>query len=382
MDLPLAVGIDADCLAGLQWDGFVVDRDRCRALDEDVHLLLLLVAVVVAFAAPSRLAVENGDPELFTAKRLTQEPEAAADRRYVLGVDLRIGHRLGVCRRPESTLRRRGSPPGSWVGTILMPEPLSLLVSEYVVGVDGCAGGWFAVWQTRDATDLHSACYQSIAAVVNAHADADRLLVDFPIGLPASEPRECDSVARQRLGARSSSVFPVPSRAVVEYAHEAGDDASYDRANELQREHLGSGLPKQAWNITPEIAEIDRLLRVESPAVDILESHPECCFAALNDWYPVAQPKATTAGRAARFGVLDTELDGWRDCYEAALDDNYRKHVARDDIVDALALVATGQHSLASLPAEPPTDAAGLPMQIVVPDIEPSWESFVALAER
>lgn len=251
---------------------------------------------------------------------------------------------------------------------------------EYAVGVDGCAGGWLAVWPT--AGGFEHDCYDEFAAVVNDHTNADHILVDMPIGLPESDPRECDSVARERLGARSSSVFPVPCRAVVEYAHEAGDDASYDRANELQREHLGSGLSKQAWNITPKIAEIDALLREEAPSADIVESHPECCFAALNDWYPIAQPKSMATGRAARFGVLDSELDGWRACYETVLDNYYRKHVARDDIIDALALVAAGQHSLVSLPAEPPTDAAGLPMQIVVPDIEPSWESFVALADR
>ncbi|WP_185911788.1 DUF429 domain-containing protein [Halonotius roseus] len=252
---------------------------------------------------------------------------------------------------------------------------------EYAVGVDGCAGGWLAVWPTA-AGGFESDRYDEFAAVVDAHTTADRILVDMPIGLPESESRKCDSVARERLGARGRSVFPVPCRAVVEYASESGSDTEYDRANELQREHLGSGLSKQAWNITTKIAEIDRLLREESPAIDIVESHPECCFAAFNDWYPVAQPKAMTAGRAARFGIFDTELDGWRACYEAALDDYYRKHVARDDIIDALALAAAGQHELTSLPAEPPTDAAGLPKQIVVPDIEPSWEPFVALAEQ
>jgi len=248
------------------------------------------------------------------------------------------------------------------------------------VGVDGCAAGWFAVSATA-AGDLASECYESFSAVVDAHATANRLLVDMPIGLPDTDARECDSVARERLGARGRSVFPVPCRAVVEYTRET-DDASYDRASEIQREDLGVGLSKQAWNITPKIAEVDRVLREESPDIEIVESHPECCFAALNDWYPVAQPKATAAGRAARFGILDGELDGWQACYEAALDDYYRNAVARDDIVDALALFAAGRHSLTSLPAEPPRDDAGLPMQIVVPDREPSWERYVDLAEQ
>lgn len=252
-------------------------------------------------------------------------------------------------------------------------------MSGYVVGVDGCADGWFVVWMT-EAGALNSDRYDSFEAVVDDHAAAKCIVVDIPIGLPETNPRECDSVARERLGARGRSVFPVPCREVVEHAREP--DASYDHANALQRDHLGSGLSKQAWNITPKIAEVDALLREESPPVDIRESHPECCFAALNDWYPIAQPKSTTSGRAARFGVLDNELDSWRDCYEAALADHYRKQVARDDIIDALVLAAAGQHALTSLPAVPPEDGAGLPMQIAVPDGEPSWHQYRSVAEQ
>ena len=263
----------------------------------------------------------------------------------------------------------------------LRSEPVPQCVTGSVVGVDGCAGGWVAVWTADGDETLHSGRYESIEAVVDDHA-ADTFLIDMPIGLPDDEPRTCDSVARQRLGARSSSVFPVPCRAVVDYVQREGDTAEYDHANALQREQLGSGLSKQAWNITPKIAEIDTLLRKEQLTADIRESHPECCFAALNNWYPIAQPKSTTSGRAARFGVLDSKLDGWRDCYETALDEHYRKHLARDDIVDALALVAAGQHELTSLPADPPTDGSGLPMQIMVPDIEPSWHQHLAVAEQ
>ncbi|ESS09532.1 MAG: hypothetical protein A07HN63_00738 [uncultured archaeon A07HN63] len=253
--------------------------------------------------------------------------------------------------------------------------------AEYVVGVDGCASGWFAVWHTESG-QLRSDRYDDFAAVVADHAAAERVLVDMPTGLPSNEPRACDTLAREQLGARGRSVFPVPCRPVIEHLNDADHDADYDRANEIQRTHLGSGLSKQAWNITPKIAAVDRLLREESPSIEIVESHPECCFAALNDGYPVAQPKGQSAGRAARFGILDSHLDDWQACYKAALDDYYRKHVARDDILDALVLTAAGQYTLTSLPTEPPTDDAGIPMQIVVPDIDASWRQFVDLADR
>ena len=264
---------------------------------------------------------------------------------------------------------------------------------DRVVGLDGCAGGWFAVRTVPDDTGagaggytLESERYTDIAAVFDAHASADRLLVDMPIGLPVADSRACDREVRRRLGARGRSVFPTPCRAVVEYCGTAGDDADYERATEIQREHTGAGLSKQTWNITPKIAALDRLLRERSPSIAVYESHPEYCFARLNDGYPVAQPKSTPAGRAARFGVLasafEADAPDWRACYREALDTHYRKHVARDDVVDALVLAAAGRRPLAAVPAAPPTDDRGLPMRIVGPAAGPSWHRFDRLADR
>lgn len=251
-----------------------------------------------------------------------------------------------------------------------------------VVGVDGCAGGWIAVWADPDEQGFKNRLYDDIAAVFESHRGAERFLVDIPIGLASSSPRECDRLARRRLGARGSSVFPAPCRAVVEYRQREGEAATYNRANEIQQVHLGSGISQQAWNITPKIAATDTVLREGSPAVTVYESHPECCFAAFNDGYPIAQPKSDQRGRAARFGVLAEWAAGWQSCYESSLDAYFRKDVARDDILDALILCAAGQQSLASVPVEPPVDERGVPMQIVAPAIEPTWQQYATLAER
>lgn len=269
--------------------------------------------------------------------------------------------------------------------------------ADYVVGLDGCAGGWFAVWTTGDAS-LESDCYVDLPAVFVEHAAADRLLVDIPIGLADDGSRRCDDVVRRRLGVRGRSVFPTPCRAVAEYRERVGDEARYDRANDLQRERLGVGLSKQAWNITDKIAEMDRVLRSQPPPTAVYESHPEYCFARLNNGYPIAQPKSSASGRAARFGVLDrafadvdsafadgdqpTDAFDWQRCYTGALAAHYRKTVARDDVVDALALVAAGINPLSSVPPEPPRDRRGLPMRIVGPAADPSWDEFRSLAER
>ena len=249
-----------------------------------------------------------------------------------------------------------------------------------VVGVDGCAGGWFAVWTAGEG--LEYGLYDSVDDLLAAHSEANRLLVDVPIGLASSTSRDCDRLTRQQLGVRGVSVFPAPCRPVVEYRQQAGEAASYDRANRLQREQIDSGISQQAWNITDKIAAMDRYLRAESPAVDVVESHPELCFTRLNRGYPIAHPKSSETGRAARFAVLDTVLDGWQSIYNGACEEYYFNQVARDDIVDALVLCAAAQQPLASLPAEPPEDERGLPMRIVAPDVDPAWSGYVDLAER
>ena len=127
---------------------------------------------------------------------------------------------------------------------------------------------------------------------------------------------------------------------------------------------------------------MDQQLREASTAATVIESHPELCFAQLNSGYPIAHPKSSETGRAARFAVLDEWTDDWEPIYNDACEKYYYSQVARDDIVDALVLCAAGQQPLASLPAEPPVDERGLPMRIVAPDIDPAWTDHVDLAER
>jgi len=134
-----------------------------------------------------------------------------------------------------------------------------------VVGVDGCAGGWFAVWTCPDTPGLDHALYDSLDAVFAAHSSAERLLVDIPIGLTNDGPRACDQQARELLGLRGVSVFPAPCRAVVDYRQQAGVDASYERAADIQTDQLDCGISQQAWNITDKIAAMDSYLRTTDP---------------------------------------------------------------------------------------------------------------------
>ncbi len=240
-----------------------------------------------------------------------------------------------------------------------------------VVGVDGCAAGWLAAWES--AGSIETAVYSTIDALWDAHKDADRMLIDIPIGLPEAGARACDREARSLLGVRGTSVFPTPIRPVIEGARDGS--LTYDDANALSRDRTGKGLQKQAWNIAPKIAAVDTFL-VNTPDARsvVAESHPELCFTALNDWFPVALSKANDRGRNARLYILTEYITNVRGAYRETIERTLRKDVSRDDVVDALCLLAAAKQPIATVPTEPPTDTRALPMQIVHPDTAVPWD--------
>jgi predicted RNase H-like nuclease len=242
-----------------------------------------------------------------------------------------------------------------------------------VVGVDGCAAGWLAVVRSDGSLDWD--VYDSLAGIV-ADTDPDRLLLDIPIGLPSAGRRACDEAAKDRLGSRASTVFYTPARRVLA----AG---SHAEASDANREATGYGLSIQAWHLVPKIRAVDAFLRdrpelvgTAGPADDrrrdpesavVRESHPELCFAELNDGTPVAESKSSETGREIRLALLGEVRPESRRLYDEVVAETYRKDVARDDVLDALVLAAVADGPLDSLPADPPLDAVGLPMEIVLP---------------
>lgn len=235
-------------------------------------------------------------------------------------------------------------------------------INSPVLGVDGCRVGWVCGLVVSD--EIHIEVVETFADVwaFAESTNTTRLLVDIPIGLPETGRRTCDSLAREAMGARASTVFFAPVRGVL-------DAPTHGVASERNREQTGYGLSIQAWNLVPKIREVDELLQSTPTAQNrVLEAHPELAFRALAG-DPLQTKKSTKAGRRRRLDLLREAFPhaNLEAAYRETLDQTYRKHVARDDVLDALVLAAIANGPLTSLPKNPPTDRTGLLMAIHVP---------------
>jgi len=231
-------------------------------------------------------------------------------------------------------------------------------------GVDGCRGGWFFF-------RLHGATHESglignIEDLPWTARSGDPVLIDMPIGLTSGDPpvRSCDVLARRALGRRASSVFPAPCRAALG-CHD------YVQASAVNQAVTGRSLSRQTWGLVPKIRELDRLLLARPEARDrFQECHPELCFFGLAGGRPMRHYKKTAEGLEERLALLRERWPAAPAAVDAACRLHARKHVGRDDVVDALALAVAaslGPTRIATLPDEPDTDAVGLPMRIVYP---------------
>ncbi|MEL6670697.1 MAG: DUF429 domain-containing protein [Bacteroidota bacterium] len=230
----------------------------------------------------------------------------------------------------------------------------------HYVGVDGCKGGWFAVSLTKDG-GLTGTVYPDIAVLMAACKPAAPVLIDIPIGLPDREKRQVESLARQRLGPRAYSVFPVPSRAALQ-----ADD--YPMACQVNREKMGKALSKQSWFIGPKILEVDAYLAAHPHAqASLRECHPELAFWALGGGQPMAHAKKTQEGQQARLALLSAWVSDAEAFFQETLKQYKRKDLLADDILDALCLAITASHypDWGQLPESMQYDLRVLPMEMV-----------------
>jgi len=255
------------------------------------------------------------------------------------------------------------------------------------IGVDWDSGAWVAVGYTASG-DADAAVFGSIEKLWDERgAAADRIVVDVPIGLCESRERpdgcmeedgelsrECDDLARDVIGPRSSSVFTAPCREAVRLAD---DEADYSEINETNEDRTGKGLMRQAANIAPGIVEVEDLLCELEDLTAVVEGHPEVCFRAFADDM-LQYNKKTAPGMDERLTALEDSTEytagTWRHLAATLAEKGHE--TGADDLLDALSLALTARASEEErqrLPDKdpPPEDPEGLPMQMVYRRSEP-----------
>jgi len=113
------------------------------------------------------------------------------------------------------------------------------------------------------------------------------IAIDIPIGLPTTEPRVCDTEARQLLGwPRRNSVFSPPARDVL-------SASTFGEALRINRGPLNTGISKQTWCIVPKIHDVDVLMKPEMQSYIREASPPSLGWtpsAASTTWAHVTIP--------------------------------------------------------------------------------------------
>lgn len=246
------------------------------------------------------------------------------------------------------------------------------------VGVDGCPGGWIAVWRPDDG-EAAVRVFPAFADLIAAFPDDATIAVDMPIGLPEFSRRGGrgpEALVRPLLGQRQSSVFSIPSRTAV-YAETAPFTtvaewyAAHRRASEVARRTSDPprGVSIQAFGIFPKIREIDALLS-ERPDLRerIFESHPEVAFMRLNGGIPMRLPKKIK-GTVNPEGMEERKALLCSLGYERAFLDGRPPHGAKpDDFLDAACMMVVAgrirRGEAVSFPHPPERDALGIPVAI------------------
>lgn len=247
----------------------------------------------------------------------------------------------------------------------------------WLAGVDGCPGGWLAVFARPDGAILPPRIVKRFADIAFGDERPAIIAVDMPIGLPERSPtggRLAEREARALLGNRKSSVFRIPSRRAVEASVAAEPIDARERffaACAVARETSddGKGFAKQGFYILDKVAEVDAFLRTHNDHVGrVLETHPELAFVMMNDGKPLELPKKVKSQ------VYPPGLDLRRALLaRAGIDANIAamkapKGAGDDDLIDALACLVTARRlfrgEARSHPQDPPRDEHGLPMAI------------------
>ncbi len=238
---------------------------------------------------------------------------------------------------------------------------------SWLAGIDGCAGGWIAVFVRPSGADGSAAVFGRFADVLAAPQQPAIVAVDIPIGLPERAGhggRAAENAVRPLLGARQSAVFSVPSRKAIEAADYGAACLAALASSEPPRK-----VSMQLFNIAPKIRDVDAVLRADRALADrVHEVHPELAFWRLNGERALTEPKKVK-GRPYPPGLaLRRSLLREAGLPAALIDAQPPKGAGADDLLDALACAAIARRIHAGtarpFPDPAPRDAYGLRMAI------------------
>jgi len=239
--------------------------------------------------------------------------------------------------------------------------------APWLAGLDGCRTGWVVAFVRPDGAGAHVRIASRFADVLTAPEAPAIVAVDMPIGLPdriGPDGRGPERAIRPLLGARQSSVFPVPPRAAIYAADFAAACAAALAASEPPRK-----VSKQLFMIAPKIREVDECLRA-NPALAgrVYEVHPELAFWRLNGGRALDEPKKVKGVCYEPGLALRRRLLVAAGLAEEVVMAAPPKGAGADDLLDALACAAITLRLQAgtakSFPESPGRDAFGLPVAI------------------
>lgn len=165
------------------------------------------------------------------------------------------------------------------------------------VGVDAATlrgtRGWVAV-ALRGGRFAEAFFVASLREVRRRAGREATLAIDIPIGAArGAAERRCDTLGRERLGARRSTLYPIPPLEVLR-------EPDHAAASALCRELTGKGVSRQSHGLRHRILEALELHADRRT----FEVHPELSFLALTGLEALA-PKKTWEGMAQRRHALE-----------------------------------------------------------------------------
>jgi predicted RNase H-like nuclease/predicted enzyme related to lactoylglutathione lyase len=208
--------------------------------------------------------------------------------------DLEAAHARAVAAGAEVVREPRDEP---WGRTAAYRDPDDNLITltqrpkaVRVAGVDMAGGGWAVVVLEEDRVVDAFRCESFAEALL---VEAEVVAVDIPIGIPESAPRPADAAARRFVGARASSVFPTPVRAVLEAP-------TYADARRVAVELTGKSVSSQSYALRHRILEVDEHAHADERVIEV---HPEVSFSELA--HRPLLSKHRTDGLAERRALLE-----------------------------------------------------------------------------